>query len=135
MKAANAVFYGAFEGRDLDTMSQLWEHTDRVVCTHPGWATLRGWPKVSASFFALFQNAELLQFILTNERVQVVGNAAWVSVDENILDAESATTVAALNVFARDADGRWRMVAHHGSPVTASADVPPPEDAADDDAL
>lgn len=104
-------------------MSRLWEHTDRVVCTHPGWASLRGWAQVSASFFALFQNAEHLQFILTNERVQVLGDAGWVSVDENILDADGATTVAALNLWARQPDGSWRMVAHHGSPVTASAEA------------
>ncbi len=121
---ANRAFYNAFEGRDLDAMSSLWEHSDRVVCTHPGWASLRGWPKVSASFFALFQNAEHLQFILTNERAQVVGEVAWVAIDENILDAEGATTVAALNVFVRDAEGGWVMVAHHASPVTASADAP-----------
>ena len=123
VRAANAAFYNAFENRDLDAMSRLWEHTDRVVCTHPGWATLRGWPRVSASFFALFQNAEHLQFILTNERADVVGDVAWVSLDENILESEGATTVAALNVFTRHPDGRWRVVAHHGSPVTASAEA------------
>ena len=112
-------------------MSKLWEHTDRVVCTHPGWASLRGWPKVSASFFALFQNAEHLQFILTNEQANVAGSVGWVSVDENILDADGATTVAALNVFARNAYGDWQLVAHHGSPVTASAEVPTDDE--DDD--
>jgi ketosteroid isomerase-like protein len=104
-------------------MSRLWEHTDRVVCTHPGWASLRGWPKVSASFFALFQNAEHLQFILTNEEANVGGEIGWVSVDENILDADGATTVAALNLFTRNDYGEWQLVAHHGSPVTASAEV------------
>ena len=131
VRAANAAFYSAFEARDLDDMSAIWEHTDRVVCTHPGWASLRGWSRVSASFFALFQNAEHLQFILTNEHVEVLGDAGWVSVDENILDVDGATTVAALNLYARNADGRWRMVAHHGSPVTASSDAAGPD--GDDD--
>ena len=128
VRAANADFYNAFEARDLDAMSRLWEHTAEVVCTHPGWATLRGWPKVSASFFALFQNAEHLQFILTNEQAQVRGELGWVTVDENILDAEGATTVAALNLFAKGEEGEWQMVAHHGSPVTASAEAPRDED-------
>jgi hypothetical protein len=109
-------------------MSRLWEHSDRVVCTHPGWASLRGWPKVSASFFALFQNPQHLQFILTNVRTEVGNELAWVSVDENILDADGATTVAALNVFARRPDGRWVMVVHHASPVTASAEVSGPDE-------
>jgi ketosteroid isomerase-like protein len=118
VRAANRAFYGAFEARDLDAMSVLWEHSDRVVCTHPGWATLRGWGQVAASFFALFQNSQHLQFILTNETADVAGGAAWVSVDENILHTEAATTVAALNLFVRGDDGGWRMVAHHASPVS-----------------
>lgn len=120
---ANDAFYAAFEERDLDALSDLWEHSDRVFCTHPGWSTLRGWPKVSGSFFALFQNAQRLQFILTQPQAYIAGDAAWVSVDENILDTDAATTVAALNLFARQGDGRWLMVAHHASPVTASTEL------------
>jgi ketosteroid isomerase-like protein len=120
---ANQAFYGAFEDRDLEAMSQLWEHSDRVTCTHPGWATLRGWGQVAASFFALFQNDQHLQFILTNSAASSVGDVAWVSVDENILsDAQPATTVAALNIFSRTPGGPWRLVAHHASPVTADAE-------------
>lgn len=121
--AANKAFYAAFEARDLDAMSRLWEHSDRIVCTHPGWASLRGWGQVAASFFALFQNAQHLQFILTKESAAVVGDMAWVTVDENILQNTSATTVAALNLFVRADDGEWRMVAHHASPVSDSAEA------------
>jgi len=121
---ANLAFYTAFEARDLESMSGLWEHSDRVVCTHPGWAVLRGWGQVAASFFALFQNDQHLQFILTNISAQSEGGVAWVSVDENILaEAQPVTTVAALNVFVRAGEGGWRMVAHHASPVTAEADI------------
>jgi ketosteroid isomerase-like protein len=99
-------------------MSDVWEHTDRTACTHPGWATLHGWAAIASSFFALFQGGQGMQFILTGERVQVVGDLAWVSLDEDLLDARVGGTVAALNVFAR-AEGRWWMVVHHGSPVAA----------------
>ena len=118
--AANHAFYAAFEARDLDAMSKAWEHSDRVLCTHPGWATLQGWGRVAASFFALFQNAQRLQFILTDEKAEVVGDVGWVSVDENILDTANATTVAALNLFTRTEAGEWLMVAHHASAVSAS---------------
>ncbi len=80
VQAANTAFYAAFEARDLDAMSKLWEHSDRIVCTHPGWASLRGWGQVAASFFALFQNSQHLQFILTKESAAVAGAVAWVSV-------------------------------------------------------
>lgn len=116
VRAANAAFYEAFEAADLDAMSDLWEHSDRVLCTHPGWAPLRGWSSVAASWFALFDRAAPMQFILTEERVEVVGDAAWVTVDENLIGAGSGTTVAAVNVFVRSPSG-WRMVVHHGSTV------------------
>ena len=105
-------------------MSEVWEHSDRVSCTHPGWARLHGWGAVSASWFALFGGQEQLQFILTGERAEVVGDVAWVSVDENILGGGSGSTVAAVNLFVRG-DGRWRMVAHHGSPVAERPDDSP----------
>jgi ketosteroid isomerase-like protein len=116
--ALNRRYYEAFENRDLDAMSDLWERSDRASCTHPGWGTLEGWGSVAASFFALFQNGVSLQFVLTRERVRVVGDAAWVSLDENLLGDQGGVTVAALNLFVR-AGGQWRMTGHHGSVVQA----------------
>lgn len=109
-------YYEAFEQRDLDAMSDLWEHSDRVSCTHPGWRTLHGWAAVGGSWFAIFGGPQQLQVILTGEQVEVAGDVAWVTVDENLLDPEGSGTVAALNVLVRTGEG-WRMVAHHGSPV------------------
>ena len=114
--ALNRQFYEAFEARDLDAMSEIWDHGDHVVCTHPGWTTLHGWAAVAASWFALFQGP-VNQFILTNETVGIVGDAGWLTVDENILAEQGGGTVAALNLFVRGEDGAWRMVAHHGSSV------------------
>jgi ketosteroid isomerase-like protein len=126
--AANEAFYGAFETRDLDVMAELWDRSERASITHPGWPTLHGWAKVAASWDAIFRGTPYIQFFLTNERVHVQGDAAWVTVDESILQAfrgESAddaveptagSTVAATNVFVRR-DGRWLIVNHHGSPV------------------
>ncbi len=126
---ANAAFYSAFETRDLDAMADVWERTDRATVTHPGWPTLRGWPKVVASWDAIFAGTPWIQFVLTDVQVEVDGDSAWVTLDENILQTAGVTReddvpldaarVAATNVFAR-ADGRWRMVVHHGSPVAAN---------------
>ena len=116
VRAANRAFYDAFEARDLDAMSDVWVHDDRVACTHPGWRTLHGWGAVSGSWFALFGGPSPLQFILTEEVVCVAGDAAWVTVDENLISADGGGTVAAMNLFLRDG-ARWRLVAHHGSAV------------------
>jgi ketosteroid isomerase-like protein len=120
--AVNRRYYEAFEARDLDGMSDLWDRSERAICTHPGWATLEGWGAVAASFFALFQNGSQLQFVLTRERVNVVGDAAWVSVDENLLGDQGGVTVSAINIFVRR-DNRWRMVCHHGSVVQGGPDT------------
>ncbi|MFM7536419.1 MAG: nuclear transport factor 2 family protein [Acidimicrobiales bacterium] len=118
--AANRAFYAAFEARDLDAMSDLWDRSERAVCTHPGWPVLRGWPAISASWFTLFTNGQHLQFIVTDEVVALEGTVAWVTCVENLLGdgAGPGGSVAALNVFAL-VDGAWRVVAHHGSPILA----------------
>ena len=33
---ANLAFYEAHEQRDIEAMAAVWEHSDRVVCIHPG---------------------------------------------------------------------------------------------------
>ena len=131
--AANAAFYAAFEARDLDAMAEVWERSERASVTHPGWPRLSGWGRVAGSWDAIFRHTPYIQFVLTDERVDVAGDTAWVTLDENILQASGAdddsgdrsplsgARVAATNVFVRDG-AHWRMVMHHGSPVGADDD-------------
>ena len=45
-------------------------------------------------------------------------DVAYVNAYENLLAGDGPQgSIAVLNVFARQLDGAWRMVAHHGSPV------------------
>jgi ketosteroid isomerase-like protein len=130
VRAANAAYYAAFEAFDLDAMSAAWEHSDRVSVTHPGWPTLRGWARVIGSWEAIFSNTDYIQFVLTDEVVTVVGEVAWVTLDENILQSSgspdgggadteelSGARIAATNVYVRGEEG-WQMLLHHGSPVS-----------------
>jgi uncharacterized protein (TIGR02246 family) len=118
-------FYTAFEARDLDAMSDLWVHDDGVTCTHPGWASLHGWAAISASWFAIFDQSAPMQVFLTDVRISVEGESAWVTADENLLGAgggdPAGTTVSALKVLRRTPVG-WRLVAHHGSVVVSRPD-------------
>jgi ketosteroid isomerase-like protein len=133
VRAANGAFYDAFERGELDAMSDVWEHSDRVTVTHPGWPTIRGWGKVAASWSAIFRSTGYIQFVLTEEAVNVHGDTAWVTLDENIIqsvDVEPAgddglsplagARATAINVFVRassETGTRWAMVAHHAAPV------------------
>ena len=65
--------------------------------------------------------------VLTDEQITVVGDSAWVTLDENILQAGasddlSGSKATSINVFVRGHDSaadddNWRMVVHHASPV------------------
>ena len=122
-RAAHEAFYAAFEAADLDAMSDLWRHDDTVSCVHPGWPVRHGWGAVAASWAAIFAGPERLQFILTDEQLRLHGEVCWMLVDENIIQPGGGATVSALNVF-EWRDGRWWMVAHHGSPVAARPQTP-----------
>jgi hypothetical protein len=116
VRAANMAFYQSFEENDLDVMAGLWEHSERTCCVHPGWPMLRGWHQISASWFTLLANGGNTQFIVTNEVIEIVGDVAWVTCDENVLNEADGATVAALNMFVLS-DHQWRLVTHMGSQV------------------
>lgn len=115
----NAAYYKAFEACDMGAMAAVWEHSDRAICTHPGWATIRGWQDIAPSYEAIFANPSKLQFILTNEHVAIVGDAAWLTLDENLLQSGGSGTVATVNWFVRSG-GQWLMAGHHGSSIMRS---------------
>lgn len=117
VSAANQAFYAAHEARDVAAMTDVWEHSDRVVCVHPGWPILRGWDDVLRSWVGIFRGPGRSQFILTNESISAKGDTAWVTLDENLVDVGGTGTIAATNLFIRDHEGEWKLVTHHGSPV------------------
>ncbi len=114
--AANQRFYDAHEARDIEAMRAVWEHSDRVICVHPGWPILRTWPVVEQSWMRILGGPGRNQFILTNESVHVDGGLAWVTLDENLVAGEASGTIAATNLFAL-IGGAWKLLLHHGSPV------------------
>src|SRR6202795_3689354 len=74
--AANAEFYAAFESRELDRTADGWDRSDRATVTRAGWPTLPGCARVAASWEAIFANTPYIQFVLTDESVTIVGDAA-----------------------------------------------------------
>jgi ketosteroid isomerase-like protein len=97
-------------------MRAVWEHSDRVVCVHPGWPILRTWPEVESSWERILTGPGRNQFIVTNLSITIEGDVAMVTLDENLVEGQVAGTIAATNTFVRTG-GRWMLVHHHGSPV------------------
>ena len=82
------AFYAALEARDLDAMARglgaLRPH--RRHASRAG-RCCAGGPRVAGSWDAIFRNTGYIQFVLTDEQVTVVGDTAWVTLDENILQS------------------------------------------------
>jgi ketosteroid isomerase-like protein len=110
-------------------MADVWEQSDRTVVVHPGWPMLRGWAQVAESWAAIFQNTSFIQFVITDEQCTVIGDTAWVTAQENILQATGATgellaesanlsgsRAVVTNVFVYNGT-RWLLVVHHASPA------------------
>ncbi|MBN3931803.1 nuclear transport factor 2 family protein [Streptomyces verrucosisporus] len=127
VEAANAALYDAVERGDLDALAETWLHDD-VSVVHPGWPVLTGRDEVLRSYALIMANTEYIQFFLTDVEVSVAGDTALVTCTENILSGGPAEEdgsagplvgglVVATNVFRRAEGGRWRVWAHHGSPV------------------
>ena len=76
----------------------------------------------------IFQNTERIQFIITNAKVRAFENIVAVVVCleniETIINQDKIRTgVIATNIFERQHNVRsvkdeWRMIHHHGSPVS-----------------
>ena len=103
---ANQAFYDAHEARDLEAMRAVWEHSDRVVCVHPGWPILRTWPARRGFVAAHPRRArDATSSSSPIDAVAIDGDTAWVTLDENLVDAGGTGTVAATNLYVRR-DGR-----------------------------
>jgi len=105
--AANQSFYDALEGRDMAAMSAAWEHSNDVVCVHPGWTILRGWTDIADSWDAILNGPGHNQFILTKTTVRVEGDTAWVVLDERWPTAAPARLPAPMCFAATAIPGSW----------------------------
>jgi ketosteroid isomerase-like protein len=129
--AANAAFYEAFEGLNLEWMGRVWSETMPVSCVHPGWALVAGRAAVLASWAGIFRGTDRIRFELREPEVFIAGQAAWVVLVESLEAEHAGTLVRALahttNMFLLEEAG-WRLVHHHAAPVTqepAQPDAPP----------
>ena len=122
---ANAGFYRAFETLKIEAMEQVWAKDADIQCGHPGWRILRGWGPVMESWKRIFENTPSMQFTLTDVKVEVRGELAWVTLYENLnstIEGQNySAAILTTNMFQRTSEG-WRMILHHGSSVSQPPD-------------
>jgi ketosteroid isomerase-like protein len=120
---AEAAFYEALEGADLEAMMEVWAEDEEIVCIHPGGSRLAGYEQVRESWSQMFRSGQRLKVHLTGQVVLSGMMLSVHSVYENILvqgEARARVPVAATNVYLRTGNG-WRMLLHHASPVPQGA--------------
>ena len=122
---ANAGFYRAFETLKLDAMERVWAKDADIQCGHPGWRILRGWGPVMESWKRIFENTPSMTFELTDVKVEVRGELAWVTLYENLnstIEGQNySAAILTTNMFQKTSEG-WRMILHHGSSVSQPPD-------------
>lgn len=122
---AESAFYEAITKSDLEAMMAVWADDDDIYCVHPNGARIAGVERVRESWRQIFSSGQMLRFQL-REQQYVQGMMLSVhSVYEVITiagETRARGPVIATNVYLRTERG-WRMVAHHASPVPASASV------------
>ncbi len=118
--AVNRAFYEALQDLDLEAMDAVWWHEEWVKCIHPGGDLLQGWEEVRESWASIFTSTRYMRVSISQPRVQVIGDAAWVCCTENVTTTFETGFATALvettNLYVRR-QGRWRMVHHHASPL------------------
>ena len=120
---ANAAFYEAFAGRDVEAMDDLWARQAPVSCCHPGWSLLLGRRAVLESWRSILEAPSAPEVACSREVVHLLGDVAVVLCVETLTEGQLMAT----NVFAREF-GRWRILHHHASMILADSDEDEDED-------
>lgn len=126
-EAAEAAFYAAFETRSLDAMMAVWASDDSIACIHPMAAPLNGRTAVAAGWRSMFEAAGQFsvrvavahQIRETSQVVRIVREYLVIG-----QETEPRPPILATNVYRKEADGGWRMVLHHASPLQVGGTPP-----------
>jgi ketosteroid isomerase-like protein len=132
VKRAHRALYRAFESLRIERMEKVWAQDANVSCIHPGWPIAEGWVAVRETWAVIFENTQEMKFRITDEKVVIVGEVAWVVCIERVRSGDMNGLVLATNVLRRGPDG-WKLVHHHGSAVPPEQLRGPESDDDDDD--
>jgi ketosteroid isomerase-like protein len=115
---ALALFYRAFNERDLDLMAESWEDASFVAMDNPLGGITRGWPEIRAIYQRIFEGPSRVTVEFHDYTLQEFGDVFWaVGRERGSLDGPGGRLELAIRTsrMFRRRDGRWRQVHHHGS--------------------
>nr|ADE76907.1 unknown [Picea sitchensis] len=110
----NADYYNILRANNIVGMSRLWLRADYVKCVHPRGLLLSGYGAVMESWELAFNWNQQYECQLSDVRVRVVGDMAWVTLKEYVNAALEPFLVTNIYEFH---NGRWFMVHHHSTPI------------------
>jgi ketosteroid isomerase-like protein len=120
----NSRFYQALRDGDLASMKEVWINEPRAKCVHPGWPMLYEWEAIGESWKNIFQSGVPAHIEISDVRVHVSGDLAWVICIEKIIQKAGDETrlgyAQSTNVYELRGPS-WRLVLHHASPVPVPA--------------
>lgn len=126
---AEAAFYAAFAGANLDAMMEVWLDSESVICVHPLGIKLAGREAVRNGWAELFRAGASLNFRLADVSrtqdallaIHVLHEIIQVPPEPGERPPMTVTNVYQLT------DNGWRMLLHHAAPVAVETSPPPPK--------
>jgi len=116
--AALALFYRAFNRRDLSLMAASWHQARDVAMDNPLGGIARGWPAIRAVYERIFHGAMRIEVEFHDYTLHRAGDVFYAVGRERGTCAAGGDTldlaIRTTRVF-RCFDGSWRQVHHHGS--------------------
>lgn len=114
---AETLFYKAFEDCDLESMMQVWEQSEDIICIHPMSPRLTGMKAIVKSWTDIFQYSPKVKIEINTQSYLRTGDMS-VHILHEIFHVEGENTpqspVIATNVYKLTESG-WRMILHHAS--------------------
>ena len=111
-------FYDAFNGRDLEKMSENWAQTGDIAMDNPLGGIKRGWDEIKAVYERIFNGPARVYVEFYDYTIRESGEMFY-AVGRERGEFRRGDTVIPLAIrttrIFRKLDGRWRQVHHHGS--------------------
>ena len=119
VRKASEDFYAALNrmaNGDASAMMNIWAHDEEVTAMHPIGGRQVGWDAIKESFERVAELASGGKIELFDQRVQVVGDAAYeIGVERGeFAMGHHQTNIdhRVTNLYQREA-GTWKMIHHH----------------------